>query len=139
MKTRFIKCSMLFALLAISIGLRAQSGHNYRYIYNAACKCIISKDNPIGIDEISVFPYLTDPDVHEHGVGYYEKVAKTKVDTFSIATFSVNNFTCYPCMNFEPGKKYAFVFHGKDDLGPVTVCFSVNDKGEIKEVKYSAR
>ena len=137
MKKIFLKLGLLSMLVLLVTAANGQSGHNYKYQYKASCKCIISKDNPAGIEQVSVFPYKTDPDVHEHNCGFYGKTATTKVDTFSLKDFSPKDFSCYPCMSFQPNTKYAFCFPGKDDFSSVTVCIVVDEKGEIKEEKYT--
>jgi len=134
-----MKKQILFVvfILAFTTAFARNKGdkHNYKYEFKASCNCIISKDNPAGIEEVSIFPYETDPDIHEHNAGYYAKNSKEIVTQFSLTDFSPKDFGCQPCFSFITDKKYVFVFKGKPDKDEVSVKLYKDSKGEIHAIK----
>lgn len=119
---------LLFSLLMIASG-------NYKYEFKESCNCIMSKNNPDGITQVAVYPYDTDPEIHEHNCGFYIQTSKEKVKEFSLTDFSPKDFSCQPCFSFIPEKKYVFVFRGKEDMDDVQLKIFKDAKGVIREIK----
>jgi hypothetical protein len=134
MNTGLLKFGLIILTLAFFNSANAQSKKNYKYQYKEKCNCIVSKNNPAGIEKITVGVYTTDPDVHQL-VGYYNKLAKGKVDTFHLDTFSPKDFQCYPCVTLMPSTNYVFYFPGKDDMDEVPLMLSTDANKVIKENK----
>lgn len=127
MKATTLPYMVLALLLPILSGAKE---HNYKYIYKSSCNCILSKDNPKGMEHVSIATYETDPDVH-HIVGYYASTSASPVDTFSLTDFSPKKMQCYPCMVMSPGTKYVFYFPGKDDMDQAELKLHKEEKGGI--------
>jgi hypothetical protein len=117
----------------------AKKDHNYKYTFNASCKCIINKDNPKGIEQVTIASYENDPAVHSI-VGYYHGTSATRVDTFSVVDYSPKSFSYYPfAFNFEANKKYVFMLPGKPDMDQVEILLTKDDKGVIKQLKNKSK
>lgn len=129
---------MLFASkrytgLAALLFLLSSCG-NYKYAFKSSCNCITT-NNPAGITMVSIFPYETDPDIHEHNCGFYEKTTPNKVKQLSLIDFNKTDFRCYPCMEYTPNRKYVLVFKGKDNMDPVSVKVYKDSAGVIHGIK----
>ena len=133
MKSVTLKFAVFLTLLPV---LSHAEDNNYKYIFKPSCNCIITKDNPVGIELISIFPYTNDPDVHEHGTGFYNLIGDKRVDSFNVSTFLNPKFSCQPCMaGLEAGKKYVFYFNGKPGMEQPAVMLYKDAKGVIREEK----
>jgi len=118
------------ALFLLMPFLSQAKGHNYKYVYKAACKCIISKDNPAGIETLTVATYDKDPDIHMT-IGFHHTFGTEKTDSISLVDFSPKHFTCQPCATIQPGIKYVLYLQGKPEMDQVEIKLHKDDKGEI--------
>jgi hypothetical protein len=108
---------------------------NYKYAFKSSCNCIVSKNNPAGIEEVSVFPYDKDPEIHEHNAGYYSKTSQNVVKQFNLLTFNPADFSCNPCLSFVPDKKYVFMLKGMPGKDDVSVKVYKDKMGVLQPAK----
>lgn len=128
MKSTALKiCAIMLLLPAMS---HAKKVHNYKYVYKEGCNCFISKDNPAGIEQVTISSYNNDPDVHVN-IGFYHVNSSAKVDSFSLADFSPKHFGCQPCATIQPGINYVIYFMGKPGMDQVEFRIHKDEKGKI--------
>ena len=117
-------------VLLVAPLLSSAKDKNYKYTYKASCNCIISSGNPKGIEQVTVYTYKDDPDVHMV-MGYYHANGPAPADTLSLTDFSPKKFQCYPCVTLQTGVNYVLYFPGKPEMERVEVKFHKSEKGAI--------
>ena len=138
MRSSILKISILLALIPYTscMAKHKAGGHsdNYSYTFKPACNCIVSKDNPKGITEITVGTYDSDPELHSIK-GYYTNLTGKRADTLFLTNMSPTVFQCNPCVSLENDKKYILYFEGKPDKESVEVKVTKTASGDFKELR----